>query len=226
MMPIKENPIQRGMKMIKQITYAESKEFYWKWVYKTSAAATLMAGAVLLIAGIDLVIAGLGLGTINGWFSLFQNNWLVLIFKLHAGFSDVQANMLHVLNLLDVAILALVGVMCLGIYGLFRNISKVLSLITLALPFLGMILFITTGIAGRSSVMGAGLIISLVMLRNNVFSKIIAYVGILANTFLLAGDFSVGFLHSNLIATFFGIGYLLLIAWFFFMGSRLFQLGR
>lgn len=211
--------------MIKQVAQAEAKEFHWNWLYMISGAATLMAGGFLLIAGIDLMIARLGLGTRNGWFSLFQNNWLVLIFKLHAGFSDVQADMLHTLNLLDAAILALVGAMCLGIHGLFRNISKVLSLISLTLPFLGIVLFITTGIAGRSSVMAAGLIISLVMLRNNLFNKIIAYVGILANILLLAGDFTVGLFHSNVIATLFGIGYLLLMAWFFLVGRRLFQLG-
>ena len=47
---------------------------------------------------VDPIIAGLRLGTPNGWLSLFQDNWLVVIFKLHAGFNGVQSDLLHVLN--------------------------------------------------------------------------------------------------------------------------------
>ena len=50
--------------------------------------------------------------------------------------------------------------------------------------------------------------------------------GILAGVFLLAGDFSVGVPQSNMIAALFGLGYLLLTAWFVPVGTRLFQLGR
>jgi hypothetical protein len=74
--------------------------------------------------------------------------------------------------------------------------------------------------------MGAGLIISLVMLRNNIFNKVIAYMGILASLLLLAGDFSVGIPNSNIIAALFGIGYVLMMTWFFLVGWRLLQLGR
>jgi len=139
---------------------------------------------------------------------------------------EVEANLLHVPNLLDIAILALVGTMCLGLHAALKGTSKIWSLVALALPFIGIILFTTTKLSGRSSVMGAGLIISLVMLRNNTFNKVTAYMGILANVLLLGGDFSVGIPHSNLISTLFGIGYVLLAVWFFLLGRRLLQLGR
>jgi hypothetical protein len=71
---------------------------------------------------------------------------------------------------------------------------------------MGLILFIATKTAGRSSVMLAVLIISLVMLGNELFSKVMVYAGILASIFLLAGDFSVG-VQSDMITILFGIGY-------------------
>ena len=75
--------------------------------------------------------------------------------------------------------------------------------------------------------MGAGLVISLVMLRSrsHVFGKVTAYMGVLASVLLLVGDFSIGMAHSNIIATLIGIGYVLLMTWFFLIARRLFQLG-
>jgi hypothetical protein len=189
------------------------------------SAAALIAGVVFLLAVIDLIIPSFRLGTPNGWVSLFQNNWLMVIFKLHAGFSGVQIELLHILNFLDIAILALVGTMYLGLYAALRRTSRIWSITALALPFLGIVLFIATNSAGRSAVMGAGLIISVVMLRNNIFNRATAYMGILASALLLVGDFSAGVLHSNIITTLCGIGYVLLMTWFFLISRRLFQLG-
>lgn len=214
------------MKAMNHFANAETTDSAWKSLYKVGGVGALFAGVLLLTAMISLIVAELQLGAINRWLSLFQNNWLVLIFKLHAGFSGVQADLLHVLNLLDLAILALVGTLYLGLYAIFHRTSKIWSFIALALPFLGIMLFTITRIAGRSSVMGAGLIISLVMLRNNIFNKVIAYMGILASLLLLAGDFSVGIPNSNIIAALFGIGYVLMMTWFFLVSSRLLQLGR
>lgn len=214
------------MNAMNHFANAETTDSTWKSLYKVAGVAAVFAGVLLLLAMISLIVADLQLGAINRWLSLFQNNWLVLIFKLHAGFGGVQADLLHVLNLLDLAILALVGMLYLGLYAIFRRTSKIWSFIALALPFLGIMLFTITRIAGRSSVMGAGLIISLVMLRNNIFNKVIAYMGILASLLLLAGDFSVGIPNSNMIAALFGIGYVLMMIWFFLVGQRLLRLGR
>lgn len=211
--------------MMNQVTNTETADTRWSWLYKISGATALTAGMLLLIAMISLITAVLQPGTVNGWLSPFQNNWLVVIFKLHAGFSGVQIDLLHVLNLLDIAILALVGTMYLGLYAALRRTSKIWSIIALAQPFLGIVIFITTRTAGRSTVMGAGLVISVVMLRSNIFKKVTAYMGILASVLLLAGDFSASIPHLNIIATLFGIGYVLLITWFFLIARRLFQLG-
>jgi hypothetical protein len=198
----------------------------WKSLYRIGSVGALMAGILLLIAMISLIISVLQPGAINGWLSLFQNNWLIVIFKLHAGFSGIQINLLHILNILDIAILALVGTMYLGLYAALRRTSRIWSIIALALPFLGIVLFIATKTAGRSAVMGAGLVISIVMLRNKIFSRVTAYVGILASVLLLVGDFTAGVLHSNTITALFGIGYVLLMTWIFLIARRLFHLAQ
>jgi hypothetical protein len=74
--------------------------------------------------------------------------------------------------------------------------------------------------------MGAGLVISFLMLRNKTFSRVTAYMGILASVLLLVGDFSAGVLHSNAIAALFGIGYVLLTTWMFLIAQRLFRLAQ
>ena len=206
-------------------SHVETTDSRWKGLYKVGGAAALIAGILLLIAMISLITSVLQPGAINSWLSLFQNNWLIVIFKLHAGFSGIQIDLLHILNFLDIAILALVGTMYLGLYAALRRTSRIWSIIALALPFLGIVLFIATKTAGRSAVMGAGLVISVVMLRNNIFNRVTAYMGILASVLLLVGDFSAGVLHSNIITTLFGIGYVLLMTWFFLISRRLFQLG-
>lgn len=204
----------------------ETASSRWNWLYRIGGTAALIAGVLFLIAVFDLIITWLQLGTTNGWLSPFQNNWLAVIFKLHAGFGGVQIDLLHVLNFLDIAILALVGTMYLGLYAALRRTSRIWSSVALALPFLGIVLFIATKTAGRSSVMGAGLVISVVMLRNNIFNKVTVSMGILASVLLLVGDFSAGVLHSNIITILFGIGYVLLMTWLFLISRRLFQLGH
>lgn len=212
--------------MTQQVADPKAKELHSNWLYRVSAVAALIVGGFLSAALIELTVTVHQPAITSGWPSLLQDNWLILIFKLHAGFDGVRSDVLHGLNLLDVVILALVGAMCFGLYAALRDTSKIWISIASALPFIGLILFSVTKIAGRSSVMGAALIISLVMLRNNIFNKVTAYVGILASVLLLAGDFSVGIPHSTMIAALFGIGYVLLTAWFFLVGRRLSQFGK
>jgi hypothetical protein len=122
--------------------------------------------------------------------------------------------------------MVLVATLFLGLYVALRRASKIWSIIALAQPFLGIVIFIATNSAGRSAVMGAVLVISFVMLRSDTFSNATAYVGILASVLLLVGDVSVSIARSSTIAILVAIGYVLLIVWFFLVGRRLFQLGR
>jgi hypothetical protein len=196
----------------------------WSWLYKIGGVAALITGMLLLIGMISLIISVFLPSMANNGLLLFQNNWLVKIFILHAEFRGVHAD-LHGLNLLDMVILLLVSILCLSFSTVFRGASKVWSIIAFALSLIAIILFLTTQIAGRSTVMLAVLINSSVMLRDKTFSQVAIYTGILASIFLFVGDLTVG-IHSNVITTLFGFGYVLLITWFFMIAQSLLRLDR
>lgn len=198
----------------------------WKSLYRVSGAAASIVGVLFLLAILSIAIEGLMPGTTSGLLTLFQDNWLVVIFKLHAGFKGIQSNLLYELNLLDIVIMAFVATTYLGLYVALRRTSKIWTAIAAVQPIVGIVLFIATKTAGRSTVMGAGLVISAVMLRINIFNKVTAFLGMLSSILLLVGDISVGIAPSNIIAIHTGIGYVLLMTWFFLIAWRLFQLGR
>ena len=206
-----------------QVADAETAESRWRrWLYKVGGAAALVLLVLFLIGFIGIVT------NMDGWFAPFVNNWLVVLFKLNAGFSGIQTGLLNVLNLLDIAIMAIFCTMYLALYNAFKHISKMGSLIAASLPFLGIPVFLITSTAGRSTLLIAGLIISAVMLKSKIFSKPTAYVGIVASMILFfAGDIATAiFSSSNVIAVLIGVGYVLWMAWFLIMAQRLNQLGK
>ena len=209
-----------------QARATQSTDFRGSLLYKVSAAAALMAGGLFLVGMLSLLMSVLFPGRTYGWLTEVQNNWLIVIFKLHAGFRGAQIRLLHVLDILDAVILALVSIMYLGLYAALWKTSKVWSIVAAVQPFLGIVLFIATQTTGRSSVMGAALVISVVMLRSTIFNKATAYLGIIASVLLLLGDFSAGIPPSVIVASLFGIAYVLIITWFLLIARRLFQLGQ
>ncbi len=212
-------------------TDAETADPRWNWLYKIGGVAALIVLALFLsgiIGIIGAVTAGSPPTVTNGWFTPFQNNWLVVLFKLNVGFSGVQPDSLHVLNLLDIVIMALFGIMFLALHVALGQTSKIWSLVAVSLPFLGIAVFLITSTAGRSGLLLGGLIFSAIMLRCNIFNKVSACVGIVASALLFfAGDIGTAiFSSSNIIAILIGIGYVLWMIWFFLIGQRLFQLGQ
>jgi hypothetical protein len=210
--------------LMSQITETENKNLTQKNLYKASATSSLLA-FVLFLIGITSIIATLLQITINdGWFMQLQDNWLILLFKMNMGF---QAN-LNVINLIDITIMALFCAMFLGLYTALKKTNKIWSLIAAALPFLGILLFLATATAGRSTLLIAALIISIVMLRSNTFSKLTAYMGIVASVLLFfAGDIATAvFSSSGVIALFIAIGYVFWMVWFLLVSQKLYQLGK
>jgi hypothetical protein len=207
-----------------QLSIVEPGDPRWNNLYKVSSAASLILGVLFLITAIGFIISLIWTGSTKGWFSLLQSNWLIIIFKLHAGLINIQNDPLHGLNLLDIVILVLFSVTCLGLYFNLRKSSKIWSLIALALSLITIILFLVTQIAGRSTVMLSVLIFSIVMIKDKIYSKVTIYTGIPASVFLFSGDLSVG-IHSSFITILFGIGYILLTLWFFLISRTLLWLG-
>ena len=207
--------------VVNQVTDTEAEVSPLRVFYKIGAVAALIMLILFLIGVIGIITPN-----INGWFTPFVNNWLVILFKLNAGFSGVQPSLLNVLNPLDIVIMALFCMMSLALYQVLRNTSKIWSFIAVCLPFLGIPVFLITSTVGRSTLLIAGLIISAVMLRSKIFSKPTAYAGIMAGIFLFfAGDIATAlFSSSNIIALFIGIGYVIWMIWFFLIARGLFKM--
>jgi hypothetical protein len=213
------------MKSPKRTAETESLDPRWNQLYQVSGAAGMLAGGLFLLALAGLIGGTILSGTSSGWFSHIENNWLVLLFKWNAGYSGVRFDQLVGPDAIDLLILALVAILFAGLYAALRQTSRVWSVVAAVQPILGLALFIITGLAGRSAVMGAGLVISFVMLRSRIFGKPTAWIGILACVLLLAGDFgSTADTQFTLLAVFIGIGYVLLTAWFFLVACRLLQI--
>ena len=205
----------------------EAKGFTWKWLYKVSGVAALLLGGAFLVAMVSLITTIHQPGASNEWLLLFQNNWLMVLFKLNAGVEGTAFENLHGLNGLDIGIMALVAVTYVGLCFALRRISKVWSIIAAALLVLGILVFIATKLAGRSGVMAAGLIISILLLRSDLFGKMTASIGILACVFLLVGDFGTSeSTHSAAVAALVGAGYVLLTIWFLLIGRKLLMIHR
>jgi len=162
------------MKPANRVTDAETGESRWGWLYRASGLAALMVGMLFLLGMIGLAITGLRPGAIYGWLATVQDNWLAVLLKLNAGIDGVQFDQLHGLNLLDIAIMALGATTFVGLYAALRQTSGIWPLIAAAMPVVGIAVLYATRIAGRSGGMAAGLVISCVMLRSNVFGKEIA----------------------------------------------------
>ena len=90
---------------------------------------------------------------------------------------------------------------------------KVWMALAVALPLAGVGVLIATGLAGRSALMAAGIVLSCLMLADRT-ARPLGYVGIAANSLLLVADFATGDARSIPVAALVGVGYLLLIAWF------------
>jgi hypothetical protein len=210
-----------------KVAIAETVSPRWDWLFKLGSIAALVLLALFLIGFTSIIAAGSPPNTTNRSFTSFQNNWLVVLYKLNVGFDGVQPDLLNVLNPLDMVIMALFGVMFLALYAALYRTSKIGSLVATSLPFLGIVVFLITKTAGRSGLLIGGLILSAIMLRSDIFSKVSAYVGILASALLFfTGDIGTAIFSSSIvIAILIGIGYVFWMIWLFLIGRRLFQLG-
>ncbi|MEW6184025.1 MAG: hypothetical protein AB1500_12775, partial [Bacillota bacterium] len=142
----------------------------------------------------------------------------------NAGFGGLPADPLRILNSLDIVILVLAGITFLGFRPTLGRINGIWTGIAVALPFAGIAVLFVTHLAGRSALMGAGLVISFLMLKSAGFRRL-GYAGLPANALLLAGDLATGASRAPLVAVLIGTGYLLLLAWFLLVGMRLLRLG-
>jgi hypothetical protein len=202
----------------------KNADFNRRWLYRVGAAAALTV-LMLFLIGVKGIISVFQSAPSNSWITQIQNNWLIVLFKLNAGYGWVR---LDLFNLLDIFIIALFCIIFLALYASLKHTSSIWSLIAAILPFIGIPVFLLTATAGRSTLLIGGLMFSAVMLRSNIFSKITAYMGIVASTLLFfTGDLATAIYSSSLIIAFFiGVGYVLWMLWLTLIARRFLQLGH
>ncbi|MBN1123301.1 MAG: hypothetical protein JXJ17_19675 [Anaerolineae bacterium] len=177
-----------------------------KTLYTLAGVAAAMVAVLFLIALPDMLSTGS-----QGY--LLPNNFIVLIIKLHAGIGGVALTTLDGINLLDGTLVVLVGLIAVGLYPVLKRVNTVWAVIAAALPFVGLIMFFITQGTGRSGMLAAGLILSLLMLWSDAIGKATAIIGIVASGLLLIGDISTAFTFSPILAIVMGTGYVLTIVW-------------
>lgn len=186
------------------------------------SALAAAGGAAALILAMLLLVGITGLFTADGQAGVsFPNNFLVIIFKLHSGSSGVAVDDLTGVNLPDLAIIMLTGLMALALYPLLKPVSRAWALVGAALPFVGLVLFILTQDIGRSGVLAADLVLAALMLRADAFGRRTAATGVVAAACLLVGDVGTAFAYTPMLAIILGLGYLMSLGWHVLVGWRL-----
>jgi len=196
------------------------------WLCKLGALAAVVIFVLLLIGMIGIITEALGFAVTSNWITPFYNNWLSVLFKLNIRMDGITPDSLTVLNPVDVLIMVLFSLLFLTLFAILSNTTKLWSAIATCLPILGIIVYLITKTAGRSGLLIGGLVYSIVMLRSKNFSRVSAYIGIIASGLLFfAGDIGTAAFHSSsIIAILIGAGYILWMLWVFLTGWRLYHL--
>lgn len=240
--------------MTNQVTHAETTDSAWKGLYKVGGAAALIVTVLLTIEIIVFNAYPLP-GTVIGYFTLLQTNRLLGLLDLYlleilayALFVPMFLALYVALKRANKSYMALATTLAIIGIAVFLATNNPFSLLSLSDQYAAATtdaqrsVFLAAGQAilantnqravggfniGLLFVSVAGLIVSAVMLRSNIFSKATASVGIFANAISLAEYFRLAFVPAAvlllIIATASG---LLLLIWYILIARRLFQLGQ
>jgi hypothetical protein len=176
-----------------------------------AGVAALTVALLLLLGVVGLAVSSPGLGL---------RNWLVVLFQLNSGRGSLPSEPLRLVNWLDAAILVLVALTFLSLWPGPGRPHRLWMAIAVALPLLGIPLFLLTHLAGRSGALGGGIIVAVVMMTSRG-STLVGIVGLFANVLLLIGDFATSDSRGPLVAATVALGYVLLVVWFTAIGADL-----
>ncbi|MBA7668006.1 hypothetical protein ES703_76109 [subsurface metagenome] len=240
---------------LNHVTDVEIADSHWKGIYKVGGAAALIV-AVLLPIEIIVMTAYPLPSTVIGYFTLFQSNRLIGLLDLYlleipvyALFVPMFLALYAALRRANESYMALATTLAIIGITVFLATNNPFSMLSLSDQYAAATtdaqrsLFLAAGQAmlantnqravegfnmGLLLVSVAGLIVSAVMLRSNIFSKVTAYMGILANAVSLAEYFRLVFVPAVvLLLLFIAIAScLLLLIWYILIARRLFQIGR
>lgn len=241
--------------MMNQVTNDQTTDSNRKSLYKVGAWSALIVGALFIIELI-VYIAGSApsLADTAGWLMLFQKNRLlglvdfgILEFYALVLFVPMFLALYVALKRASESYMAIAAVLAfVGIAVNFAT-SKLFSLLSLSDLYAAATtdaqrsLFLAAaqaalaqsaqggiagGVEGGVPLAVAGLIISAVMLRSNIFGRGTAYVGILANGVGLVMYIRAAAAPAFEGSPFFGLFFVLSVMWFFLIARKLFQLGQ
>jgi len=242
----------KSSNQMNQVTDAETADSTWKSLYRVGGAAALIAGVIFrrnLGPEISLISGHAPPVTVIDWFTLLQNNKLLGLFLLNL-FDIVDYALVGLMFLALYAALRRANesymaiATTLGFVGIAVNFASntAFSMLSLSDQYAAATtdaqrsMFLAAGQAVLAMDQGtgwymsflllavAGLIISAVMLRSNIFSRVTAYVGILASAFDLTYCITLAFVPAIDVFLLSAAGLLLMI-WHILVGWRLFQLG-
>ena len=223
----------------------ETANSRWNWLYKVAGVAALISLVIIPIQVIIFIVSPPP-STAIGWFSLFQNNKLLglLTFELLIVVSNALAIPMYLAFYVALrrgsesfmAIATVIGLVGIVAFFVARPAFEMLYLSdqyaaattdaqrSMCLAAGEVMIAIFKGTASHLGYVFAALaplIISVVMLRSNIFSKATAYMGILANVIALC-------LYVPKIGIIFGIISVcpFLMIWEILIARRFFQLGR
>ncbi|HUW94783.1 MAG TPA: DUF4386 family protein [Anaerolineae bacterium] len=240
--------------MMNQVTNAETADSAYKSLYKLGGAAALIVVVLTLSEVVGLIFYPQP-GTVSGWFMLFQSNRLIglldfwgLEVPMYAMFTVVFLALYVVLRRANEGLMAIAVIFVLLGIGIFLATNNPFSMLSLGNQYAAATTdaqrstFLAAGQAilantnqravggfnvGLFLVSVAGLITSSIMLRGNSFSRLTAYVGIVANALSLADYLRQALTPSATIAVLLILpNALFLVIWYVLVGRRLFQLGR
>jgi hypothetical protein len=228
-----------------QVTDAETADSAWKGLYRVGATAALIMVVVFFpIQIIAFAMAPIPTTAID-WFTLLQNNRLLGLLDLDLLYVADQALLIPIFLALYVAlrrankaymaVATIFGVVGATVYFATNNAFSMLYLsdqYAAATTDAQRSLFLAAGEAVIAVSQGTGwyvfnllgsvalLIVSVVMLRSNIFSRATAYVGLLGSIFGLAFFVPAAGIFFLLISAF------ALQIWFILIARRLYQLSK
>jgi len=190
--------------------------------YKFSRGITIILFSLLSLAFIYTLLYIFNFHILSKFIYDLNDNWIILFFKLNAGLSKRAS--LQTLHIIDFVLLALFGLLYFAFFFILKRKNIVyfcFSVFALISPFLGIFLLAITHSGGRTGILTGGLIFSILMLINNKFGKLIAIIGILANSILLISCDILSLNHISRITSIFILsGYLIWIFWLVLLSNR------
>jgi len=131
----------------------QSTESKWQGLYKAGGIATTVMLALIPVQ-IVIYIVWPPPGTVQGFFELFQNNWLLGLLSM---------DVLYVLNN------TLLGIIYLALYIVLKRANQSLALIALALGFLGITAYFPSNISFEMFSLSNGFAAATTQLEKSTF---------------------------------------------------------